>query len=75
MRTVQLVAAGSQQSYEGWRRLEKALSTELRQATGSRNPFGFSLVCFGVLLVVVVAISMVTDAETVAQSLREMLRL
>jgi hypothetical protein len=75
LRIVQLVAAGSQQSYEGWRRLEQALSAELRQAAGARNPFGFSLVCFGVLLLAVVTICMVTDAETVAQSLREMLRL
>ena len=75
MRTVQLLSAGPQQSYEGWRRLERALAGALRQTPGSRNPVGFSLACLGLLLVILVTFCMVHEAQTVAQSLREMLRL
>jgi hypothetical protein len=75
MRIVQLVSAGPRQSYEGWRQLERALAGALKSSAGSRNPVGVTLVCFGTLLAVIVTICMVQDAETVAQSLKEMLRL
>jgi hypothetical protein len=75
MRIVQLVAAGPQQSYEGWRRLERTLSQAVRQTSGVRNRFGFSLIGFGLLLAALVTFCMVGDAETVAQSFKEMLGL
>ncbi|MFV1964441.1 MAG: hypothetical protein ACC628_03395 [Pirellulaceae bacterium] len=74
MRVVQLVSAGPQQSYEGWQKLERALSQALRQTSRTRNPLGFSLVCCGMLLVALVTTCMIRDAATVAQSLKEMLR-
>ena len=74
MRVVQLVAAGPQQSYEGWRRLERALMPALRQTPGTRHRLGYTLVGCGVAMVAFMAFLMVRDPETVAQSLREMLR-
>ncbi|HUG68680.1 MAG TPA: hypothetical protein VMM76_13075 [Pirellulaceae bacterium] len=75
MRNVQLIAAGAHQSYEGWYRLEKALSASLRQVHSMRNPCGFSLVFFSLLLIGLATFLLVRDADTVAHSLREMLRL
>lgn len=75
MRNVQLVATGPHQSYEGWSRLERALTAELREIRGARNPYGFSLVSFGLLMIAAMTFWLVNDADTVAHSLREMLRL
>ena len=75
MRNVRLIATGSQQNYEGWQRLEKSLSTSLRQVQSVRNPYGFSLVFFALLMIGTVTFWIVQDADTVAHSLREMLRL
>jgi hypothetical protein len=75
MRNVQLIAAGAQQNYEGWQRLEKTLSTSLRQVQSVRNPYGFSLVFFSLLMIGTVTFWLVQDADTVAHALREMLRL
>lgn len=73
MRNVQLVAAGHRQSYEGWRRLETALAQALRRTTGVRNPLGFSLVVCGLFMTALLAVWMVQDSETVAQSVQDML--
>jgi hypothetical protein len=75
MKNAQLIANGSSQSYEGWRRLELALAEALRDTKSSRNPYGYSLLLFGFMMVGIVTFWMVSDPETVAQSLREMLRL
>jgi hypothetical protein len=75
MRIVQLVSAGPRQSYEGWRKLESVLAESLKEARGSRNSIGVTLVGLGVLLAIICTFCMVHDAEMVAQSLREMLRL
>lgn len=75
MRNVQLIAAGTHQSYDGWHRLEKTLSTALRQVQSVRNPYGFSLVFFSLLMIGSITFWLVQDADTVAHSLREMLRL
>ena len=75
MRIVQLVSCGSQQNYDGWRRLERALSSALRQTPRVRNSLGFTLIGLGALLIVLVTALLVQDADAVAQSLVEMLRL
>jgi hypothetical protein len=75
MRVVQLVSAGPRQSYEGWKKLERVLNQSLRQTSRTRNPVGFSFICCGLLLVVLVTTCVIGDPATVAQSLREMLRL
>ena len=75
MRNVQLIAAGANQSYEGWYRLEKSLSASLRQVRSARNPLGFSLIFFSLLMIGSVTFWLVQDADAVAHSLRELLRL
>ena len=74
MRNVQLVSAGPRQSYGGWRRLEDALAQALRETKGQANPYGFSLILFGLLMVALVTYGVVSDTQTVEHALREMLR-
>jgi len=74
MRNVQLVSAGPRQSYGGWRRLENALADALRETKGQANPYGFSLILFGLLMVALVTYGVVSDTRTVEHALREMLR-
>ena len=74
MKNVQLAAAGNEQSFQGWRLLEAELSTALRSAKGTRNPYGMSLVMFGLLMAASVIYWLSRDPQGVAQALNEMLR-
>jgi hypothetical protein len=74
MRIVQLVSSGPRQSYAGWRRLEALLAKKLREASSPPNPYGFSLLAFGLLMVALMTYSVVRDTQAVAQALGEMLR-
>ena len=74
MRNVQLVSSGPHQSFAGWRRLERTLVKALKGTSSPPNPYGFSLVFFGLLMVALVTYSVVSDTEAVAQALGEMLR-
>jgi len=75
LRNVQLVAAGSKQSFAGWRALEQALRKELHREAVERNPYGASLVALGCLISGIVLYMTVSNQESVAQALVEMLRL
>lgn len=74
-RNAQLVASGPRQHYAGWRRLELALAATLRTTRCPRNPFGVSLIFFGLLMIGIVTFTVVDQYQAVAQSLTEMLRL
>lgn len=74
MKNVQLAAAGTEQSFQGWRLLEAELSTVLRSAKGTRNPYGMSLIMFGLLLGASVIWWLSSDPQGVQQALNEMLR-
>ena len=74
MKNVQLAAAGTEQSFQGWRLLEVELSTVLRSAKGTRNPYGMSLIMFGLLLGASVIWWLSSDPQGVQQALNEMLR-
>ena len=74
MKNVQLVAAGKEQSFHGWRLLESELTTTLRSAKGTRNPYGMSLIMFGLLMAASVIFWLSRDPQGVAQALNEMLR-
>jgi hypothetical protein len=74
MKNVQLASAGTQQSYQGWRQLEAELTTVLRSAKGTRNPYGMSLIMFGLLMAASVIYWLTRDPQGVAQALNEMLR-
>lgn len=74
MKNVQLAAAGTEQSFQGWRLLEAELSTILRSAKGTRNPYGMTLVMIGLLLGASVIWWLSSDPQGVQQALNEMLR-
>ncbi len=74
MKNVQLAAAGTEQSFQGWRLLESELTTALRSAKGTRNPYGMSLIMFGLLMAAAVVFWLSRDPQGVAQALNEMLR-
>lgn len=76
MRNVSLVANGEQQSFEGWRRLEKALTGALRQQTWERyHPRGLVLMMGGLLLLAACLFESVSDPQALAQGMRDLLRL
>ena len=75
MRSIQLVAAGPEQSYAGWRRLEMVLAQALREIKTAPNPYGFAFVVIGLVVACLITAGMIHDTESVAQTLREMLRL
>ncbi|MFT5522823.1 MAG: hypothetical protein ACI9G1_001572 [Pirellulaceae bacterium] len=75
LKNTQLVAAGSQQNYAGWRKLEVAMAKSLSQQEGNSNPYAYTLLTMGLVLVALVATTMATQSDTVAQDLREMLRM
>ena len=74
MKNVQLAAAGTEQSFPGWRLLETELTAALRTAKGTRNPYGMSLIMFGLLMASAVIYYLSRDPQGVAQALNEMLR-
>ena len=75
LRNVQLVAAGSKQSFAGWRALEQSLRRALDREAVERNPYGATLVALGCLISGLVFYMTVSNQESVAQALVEMLRL
>ena len=74
MKNVQLVAAGATQNIAGWRRLEDALSTELKQSRGTPNPYGVFLISFALLIGCGTLYWMYRDPAGVTQALDHMLR-
>jgi hypothetical protein len=75
MRNVQLIAAGPRQNFAGWRHLEVALWSGLRQTAVAPNPFGASLILFGLAMISLAAYQTISQPQAVAAALREMLRL
>jgi hypothetical protein len=75
LRNVQLISSGPQQNLAGWRELQIALLASLRKTPCLPNPYGFSLITLGLVMVGVLTYSLVQDTHAVAQSLHEMLRL
>ena len=75
MRNVSLVAIGDQQSYTGWQRLQRELRSALRQTEVPRNPRGFSFLAVGIVMASWPFYLMIRDSDTVAQTLKEMLRM
>jgi hypothetical protein len=75
MRCVQLVATGSQQNYEGWRRFERQMRKALRGQDTDRNLKGLYAIVTSCLLLVLVVLAVVRDFEMLTASIQAMLRL
>jgi hypothetical protein len=74
VKNVQLVSSGPQQNIHGWRQLEMGLATALRRTRTSPNPYGVSLISFGILLAAAITYVLVRDPDGVTQAINEMLR-
>lgn len=74
LRTVQLVAAGSQQSYAGWKQLEYQLREALRETPGVVGSHAFLLLGSGLALLVVAASAMGLSPQETAAAWKAFLR-
>ena len=74
MKNVQLLASGPQQNIYGWRRLEGELARALRKTRGTPNPYGLSLVTFGLFMSGMITWWLYRDPTGVQQALNELLR-
>ncbi len=74
MRNASLVATGTDQSVAGWRRLETALRETLRETpVASGQLHGLWLTLCGAMILVVLALRIAEDPQTLAQGLTRML--
>ncbi len=74
VKNVQLVSAGLQQSHNGWRRLELALAPAVQSIRSGPNPYGASLLTFGILMAGLISLLLARDPSGVQQALNDMLR-
>jgi hypothetical protein len=74
VKSVQLVSSGSQQNLTGWRQLEVQLAEALRRTRTTPNPYGVSLISFGLLMAAAITYVLARDPGEVMQALNEMLR-
>ena len=74
LKNVQLVAAGPNQSFAGWRRLEIELAADLRSIRSAPNPWGTSQIIFGLTFAALITYRLASDPGGVQQALNEMLR-
>lgn len=75
LKNIQLKPTGPQQSQAGWREFEVALHEELRHTRGTSNPYGISLVMFGLVMLGIISSWLVYDASAITQAWHEMMRL
>jgi hypothetical protein len=74
LKNMQLVSSGPEQNLAGWRQLETELAAVLRRVRTSPNPYGVSLLTFGVLMAAAITYVLARDPGGVMQALNEMLR-
>ena len=74
LRNVQLTSGGINQSFEGWRKLEIELGKALKQIRVGPNLFGLGLLAAAGVMAACSATWMISDPQSVAQSLQEILR-
>ena len=76
MRNVSLVAIKAEQPLEGWQRLERALSAELREVEVARNPRGgLIFVALAIMFGSGIAFSLTDDPAAFAQALKDFFQL
>jgi hypothetical protein len=74
MKNVQLSAAGTEQSFQGWRLLESELAATLRNDKSNRNPYGMLFIIAGIFLATTLILWLSSDPQRVALEWNEMLR-
>jgi hypothetical protein len=71
LRNVSLVSGGPVQNYQGWRRLELALTAALAGVEVPRNVRAMGLVSAGLILLAFVVLTVSRDPQAVAQAFRD----
>jgi hypothetical protein len=74
LRSVQLVAVGNRQNYDGWKRLERAMAPRLRHVPATRHSVSWLLLSLAGALLAVSVASVMVDPRGVRQSMWETLR-
>lgn len=74
LKNVQLKSSGPLQSYQGWWEVETALRAALRNSRGIANPYGVSLLIFGLSMLAIVLAMMTFQSDEIAQGWIEMMR-
>ncbi|HVA50514.1 MAG TPA: hypothetical protein VNH11_29485 [Pirellulales bacterium] len=75
LKNVSLVATGDEQSFAGWRRLEQALRSRLRQAESPANAWGVVLAFGSFVLAACIGWQVMLHPQAVTAGFREMLRM
>ena len=75
LRNVQLVSTGAVQNFEGWTQIERKLKSQLSEIQTRPGRQGSALLMMGMLMILIVAMALVVDRASIAQSLQEMLRM
>ncbi len=71
----QIVSIGNKQRFENWKKLETELKTELGAMKSETVVFGVTLVAFAMGLAAISFVWLVSQADSVRESLADMLRL
>ncbi len=74
-RNIQIVASGGEQSFQGWGKLEQALRRALQSTRTNRSWHGLTYLLAASLMLATVLSSLLTERESIAQALHEMLRM
>lgn len=74
LRNVQLMSAGNNQSFEGWRQLELELRSALSSIRVRQGVMGFGMLLLAGILAIGSAVWLISDPQAVAQSLNQILR-
>ena len=75
MRTVQLLATGSDQDLAGWRQLEAGLRSGLKDLETSRSPRGWQILALALGLLTLVIVVALRNHQEMGLDFREFLRL
>jgi hypothetical protein len=72
MRNVSLVAIKAEQPLEGWQRLERALSAELREVEVARNPRGMTFIALALAIGGGIAYKLADNTVALDQAIKDM---
>ena len=72
MKNVSLKSTGSRQSFQGWKKLETALSSALEPEEIPRNRRGSTLIFAGLLIAAVLIMTIVRNPQTLSQTLSDL---
>ena len=72
MKNVSLKSIGGRQSFQGWKKLETALSAALDQEDVARNRRGWSLLSVGMLIAAFLVVAIIQNPQSLSQTLSDL---